>query len=318
MKYELRKWRLSDAKELAAALNNKRILNNLRDGLPFPYTERDAAEYITAMRSADENDTFAYAITAEDHVIGSIGAFRQGNIHRQTAELGYYLAEEYWGQGVMSGAIRQLCDIIFQTTDILRIYAEPFSYNAGSRRALEKAGFRYEGLMKSNAVKNGKVVDMALYSLTRSLEPYPVRRLAPEEYPAALELCWRVFLEFEAPEYSPEGVAAFRASLDDEERTRRLDFYGAFDGEKLVGVLCMRAPQHIGGFFVDAAYHRRGIGRRLFKAMRQDYETQVFTVNSSPYAVEVYRRLGFVPTDTEQLTDGLRYTPMRFEERENV
>ena len=318
MKYELRKWRLSDAKELAAALNNKRILNNLRDGLPFPYTERDAAEYITAMRSADENDTFAYAITAEDHVIGSIGAFRQGNIHRQTAEMGYYLAEEYWGQGVMSGAIRQLCDIIFQTTDILRIYAEPFSYNAGSRRALEKAGFRYEGLMKSNAVKNGKVVDMALYSLTRSLEPYPVRRLAPEEYPAALELCWRVFLEFEAPEYSPEGVAAFRASLDDEERTRRLDFYGAFDGEKLVGVLCMRAPQHIGGFFVDAAYHRRGIGRRLFEAMRQDYETQVFTVNSSPYAVEVYRRLGFVPTDTEQLTGGLRYTPMRFEEREKV
>ena len=316
MRFGLRKWRLSDAKELAAALNNKRILNNLRDGLPFPYTEQDAAEYITAMRSADENDTFAYAITVGGRVIGSIGAFRQGNIHRQTAELGYYLAEEYWGKGIMSGAIRRLCDIIFETTDILRIYAEPFSYNAGSRRALEKAGFRYEGLMKSNAVKNGKVVDMALYSLTRSLEPYPVRRLAPEEYPEALELCWRVFLEFEAPEYPPEGVAAFRASLDDEERTRRLDFYGAFDAEKLVGVLCMRAPQHIGGFFVDAAYHRRGIGRRLFEAMRQDYETQVFTVNSSPYAVEVYRRLGFVPTDTEQLTDGLRYTPMRFEEGE--
>ena len=318
MEFSLRKWRLSDAKELAAALNNRHILNNLRDGLPFPYTERDARDYIIATLSANENDTFAYAITVDDRAVGSIGAFRQGNIHRQTAELGYYLAEEYWGQGIMSAAIRRLCDTIFQTTDILRIYAEPFSYNAGSRRALEKAGFQYEGLMKNNAVKNGKVVDMALYSLTRSLEPYPVRRLAPEEYPAALELCWRVFLEFEAPEYSPEGVAAFRASLDDEERTRRLDFYGAFDGEKLVGVLCMRAPQHIGGFFVDAAYHRRGIGRRLFEAMRQDYETQVFTVNSSPYAVEVYRRLGFVPTDTEQLTDGLRYTPMRFEEREEV
>lgn len=201
--------------------------------------------------------------------------------------------------------------------DILRIYAEPFSYNAGSRRALEKAGFAFEGIMKNNAVKNGKIVDMALYSLTRSLEPYPVRRLSPEEIPAALELCWQVFLEFEAPEYPPEGVAAFRASLDDRERTRQLKFYGAFDGEKLVGVLCMRAPQHIGGFFVDAAYHRRGIGRHLFQAMRRDYGTQIFTVNSSPYAVEIYCRLGFVPMDTERLTGGLRYTPMRFEQGEN-
>ena len=318
MKCTLRKWRLTDAKELSAALNNRKMLNNLRDGLPFPYTEQDARDYIIAMLSANEQDTFAYAITLEDHVIGSIGAFRQGNIHRQTAELGYYLAEEYWGRGIMTDAIQQLCGTIFETTDILRIYAEPFSYNTGSRRALEKAGFQYEGLMKNNAVKNGKVVDMALYSLTRSMEPYPVRRLAPEEIPAALELCWRVFLEFEAPEYPEEGVAAFRASLDDRERTRRLNFYGAFDGEVLVGVLCMRPPQHIGGFFVDAAYHRRGIGRRLFEAMRQDYEAQVFTVHSSPYAVEVYRRLGFVPTDREQLTDGLRYTPMRYERREET
>ncbi|MGM9541909.1 MAG: GNAT family N-acetyltransferase [Candidatus Limivicinus sp.] len=54
----------------------------------------------------------------------------------------------------------------------------------------------------------------------------------------------------------------------------------------------------------------------LFDAMRRDYASQVFTVNSSPYAVEVYRHLGFTPTDTEQLTNGIRYTPMRFEEKE--
>ena len=308
----LRKWRLSDAKDLAAALNNEKILNNLRDGLPFPYTGQDAGDYITAMLSADENSTFAYAITVDDRAVGSIGAFRQSNIHRQTAELGYYLAEEYWGRGIMTEAIRQLCGIVFDTTDILRIYAEPFAYNTGSRRALEKAGFALEGIMKNNAVKNGKVLDMALYSLTRNMEQYPVRRLSREEIPRALELCWRVFLEFEAPEYSPEGIAAFRASLDNPERNRQMDFYGAFDGETLVGVLSMRAPRHIAGFFVDAAYHRRGIGRRLFAAMRQDYARQEFTVHSSPYAVEIYRHLGFEPTDTEQVTDGLRYTPMRY------
>ena len=162
----LRKWRLSDAKDLAAALNNEKILNNLRDGLPFPYTEQDARDYIAAMLASDEDSRFAYAITQNDRAIGSIGAFRQENIHRQTAELGYYLAEEYWGRGIMTEAIRQLCGIIFDTTDILRIYAEPFAYNTGSRRALEKAGFVLEGIMKNNAVKNGKVLDMALYSQT--------------------------------------------------------------------------------------------------------------------------------------------------------
>ena len=95
MNCTLRKWRLSDAGDLAMALSNQKILNNLRDGLPFPYTERDARDYITAMLAADENDTFAYAITIEDRAVGSIGAFRQSNIHRRTAELGYYLAEPY-------------------------------------------------------------------------------------------------------------------------------------------------------------------------------------------------------------------------------
>ncbi|MGM9590739.1 MAG: GNAT family N-acetyltransferase, partial [Faecousia sp.] len=158
----------------------------------------------------------------------------------------------------------------------------------------------------------GKVLDMALYSMTRTTEAYPVRRLTREEIPMALELCWKVFLEFEAPEYSPEGIATFRASLDDKERNRQMDFYGAFDGDTLVGALSMRAPQHIGGFFVDAAYQRRGIGRQLFEAMRQDYARQVFTVNSSPYAVEVYRHLGFAPTGREQTVDGLRFTPMQY------
>ena len=85
-----------------------------------------------------------------------------------------------------------------------------------------------------------------------------------------------------------------------------------YDGDRLVGVLCMRQPQHIGDFFVREEYQRRGIGRALFEAMRKDYVKQEFTVHASPYAVPVYERLGFRATDAEQLTDGLRYTPMIF------
>jgi len=167
MNCEIKKWELSDARDLSAALSNKRIQDNLRDGLPFPYTEQDGKEFISAMLAVDENDIFAFAITVSGKVIGSIGAFRQGNIHRKTAELGYYIAEEYWGNGIMTEAVNQLCDYVFSHTDIIRIYAEPFAYNIGSCRVLERAGFQYEGTLRNNAVKNGKVLDMKMYSKLR-------------------------------------------------------------------------------------------------------------------------------------------------------
>ena len=141
MNCTIRPWRMSDAMDLAAALSDPAILNNLRDGLPYPYTEKDAEDYITAMLCADKSAVFAYAICLEDRAVGSIGAFRQSNIHFRTAELGYYLAREYWGRGIVTEAVRQLCERVFAQTDILRIYAEPFSDNVGSRRVLEKAGF---------------------------------------------------------------------------------------------------------------------------------------------------------------------------------
>lgn len=167
MKCRLRKWKLSDARDLASALNNKKILNNLRDGLPYPYTQKDAEDYINFILSSSPQDTFAYAIEVDGRAVGSIGAFRQGNIHSRTAELGYYLAEEYWGRGVMTDAVTQLCDKLFAETDILRIFAEPFAHNIGSRRVLEKSGFQLEGILKNNAVKNGRVLDMAMYARTR-------------------------------------------------------------------------------------------------------------------------------------------------------
>lgn len=164
MNCKIRKWKLSDAKDLASVISNKKIQDNLRDGLPYPYTEQDATDYISAMLSEDENKTLAFAITIDNKAIGSIGAFRQKNIHRHTAEIGYYIAEEYWGKGLMTEAVKQICSYIFDKSNIVRIYAEPFSYNKASCRVLEKAGFLYEGTLRSNAIKNGKTIDMLIYS----------------------------------------------------------------------------------------------------------------------------------------------------------
>ena len=167
MNCKIRKWKLTDAKDIAVALSNKKIQDNLRDGLPYPYSEQDGIDFISSMLSANEDETFAFAITLDDKAIGSIAVFRQQNIHRQTAEMGYYIAEEYWGKGIMTDAVKQICEYVFKNSDILRIYAEPFAYNAGSCRVLEKAGFQYEGTLRNNAVKNGKVIDMKMYSLLR-------------------------------------------------------------------------------------------------------------------------------------------------------
>ena len=167
MECSIRKLNIKDAANLAEMLNNKRILDNLRDGLPYPYTVKDAEEYINAMLSADPEKTFAFAIILDDKVIGSIGVFRCENIHFRTAEMGYYIGERYWGKGIMTSAVKQTCQYIFEHTDIIRIFAEPFSENAASCRVLEKSGFQFEGLLRNNAVKNGKVLDMKMYSLIR-------------------------------------------------------------------------------------------------------------------------------------------------------
>ncbi len=164
MECNIRSWRIEDAKNLSAALNNKKILDNLRDGLPYPYTTEDAKAYITAMLDADKDKTYAFAVTVDDKAVGSIGVFRRDNIHCKTAEMGYYVAEAYWGQGIMTSAVKQVCNFVFEKTDIIRIFAEPFAYNRGSCRVLEKSGFALEGTLRKNAVKNGAVIDMKMYS----------------------------------------------------------------------------------------------------------------------------------------------------------
>ena len=166
MKY-LREWSLGDATDIAKALNNKKILDNLRDGIPFPYTVSDAENYIKTVLNAPKDTIYAWAIVVDGKAAGSIGIFRKDNVHSRTAELGYYLAEPHWGKGVMTGAVKEACGYVFENTDIVRIFAEPFAYNTASCRVLEKSRFVYEGTLRKNAVKNGEMIDMKMYALVK-------------------------------------------------------------------------------------------------------------------------------------------------------
>lgn len=160
----LEKLDLKFAEELAEAAGDKRVQDNLRDGLPFPYTKEDAAEFIAAMSASDE---YIFAVTADGRFAGCISAAPQKNIHRLTAEVGYYIAPRLWGNGLATQAVKLLSEFVFNNTDIIRLYAEPFARNKASCRVLEKAGFCYEGTLRKNAVKNGVIEDMKMYALIK-------------------------------------------------------------------------------------------------------------------------------------------------------
>ena len=149
--------------------------------------------------------------------------------------------------------------------------------------------------------------------------PIIIRPLQKEETEAALRLAWQVFTEYESPDYAPEGTDEFKRALNDDKYLAGIRYYGAFDGDRLVGILGIREDKaHICFFFVDGAYHRRGIGTRLFEKMREDFTGRNITLNSSPYGLPFYKALGFTPTDKEQTINGIRFTPMVFSEKRRL
>ena len=141
-----------------------------------------------------------------------------------------------------------------------------------------------------------------------------IKRIADNQIFSAIDLIWTTFMQFEAPDYSEEGIQSFRDFIEKKEIANTLEFWGAYDDDELKGVIATREERkHICCFFVKAQYHRQGIGRKLWEYLLENNPNEIITVNSSPYAVPIYHKLGFVDTDAEQLSDGIRYTPMRFE-----
>lgn len=140
-----------------------------------------------------------------------------------------------------------------------------------------------------------------------------IRDIKKEEMKETLELVWETFLEYEAPDYTEEGIAEFKKTIEDKSWVEEREFIGAFEGKNVVGVIATKDITHIALFFVDGKYHRRGIGRKLYEEALRRNSKGYFTVNSSPYANEIYKHLGFVDTDTEQCINGLKFIPMRME-----
>jgi len=162
----LRPWSEDDASQLAVIANNRKISDNLRDGFPFPYSLQDAKNWLKIVIPSNSPPLY-FALTVDERLVGSIGLVSKNDIYRKNFEVGYFVAEEYWGRGIATKAIKALTSYAFKDFDILRVYAEPFSDNTGSRRALENAGFIHEATFKRNVIKNGIIKDSSIYSVLK-------------------------------------------------------------------------------------------------------------------------------------------------------
>lgn len=167
MNFELKPWNTSYIDDVYKYANNKNIADKLRDIFPHPYTHNDAEWYINDCISKEGIKQITRAIVVDNHAVGSIGIFVQNDVYRKSAELGYWLGEEFWNKGIMTEAIKKICNIAFNQFDIIRIYAEPFEHNIGSRKVLEKSRFNLEGIFKNNIIKNGKIFSSCMYALLK-------------------------------------------------------------------------------------------------------------------------------------------------------
>ena len=175
----VRRFQLTDDTSLSQISSNDRsaYLTHLNESdefrfhtasLPYPYTEFDVDQWLAKVRheTLSKDNKVSWAIrNAEEQLIGSIGFMEM--TEGETAEIGYWLAKPYWGQGIMTAAVAQLCSVGFDLYRLQRIHARVFATNPASARVLTKAGFELEGTMRNHFFRDGQPVDVLIFGLLK-------------------------------------------------------------------------------------------------------------------------------------------------------
>ena len=161
----IRSWQWEDAPSLAASANNRNVWLTLRDRMPHPYALADAHNYLRARLAEPTQPVFC--IDRAGEAIGGIGLHLGSDVMRLTAELGYWLAEPFWGCGIMTAAVRAVVRYGFESQPIERVEAYVFSNNPASVRVVEKAQFSFEGRLRRSVIKDGQILDSLLFARLR-------------------------------------------------------------------------------------------------------------------------------------------------------
>jgi len=162
---ELRPFLPEDAPSLARHANDVTVWRNLRDLFPHPYTLEHAVGFLS--HALSQSPPCHAAIVVDGQAVGCIGVKLGTDVERVSAELGYWLGAPYRGRGVMTDVIRAFTDEAFEVFSLTRIFALPFAHNLASCRALEKAGFTLEAVLRRSCVKEGRIIDQRQYARIR-------------------------------------------------------------------------------------------------------------------------------------------------------
>lgn len=165
MEFILRPWLKSDLDNLVKHANNPNIAKFMTNGFPSPYTKEHGEKWLE-MATASQPAKFL-CIEINGEAVGGIGIHVQTDIMCKNAELGYWLSEDYWGNGIIPKAVSQVVDYGFKNFDITRIYARPFGNNPASQRVLEKCGFKLEARIEKSIFKNGEFLDELIYAVRK-------------------------------------------------------------------------------------------------------------------------------------------------------
>jgi len=161
----VRSWEWRDREAIVRHANNRNVWINLRDRFPHPYTHADARNWLDSVVGTNPETNFAIAV--DDEAVGGIGFTVQPDVGVRSAEIGYWLGEEFWGRGIATEALIAVTDYAFKNYDLCRLYAHVFEWHPGSARVLEKAGYEFEGRLKKSVTKNGQTIDQLMYAMVR-------------------------------------------------------------------------------------------------------------------------------------------------------
>lgn len=163
----VRHWTTTDLDALVRHANNRNVSIHLRDRFPFPYERQHARKFLDWI--VEQPVPTVWAIEVSGEATGGIGVELHSDVERVSAEIGYWLGEAAWGQGIVTEALQAVTAEAFRRYVLTRIYALPFADNGASVRVLEKAGYAREGHLRQSAIKDGKIRDQLLYAAYKPL-----------------------------------------------------------------------------------------------------------------------------------------------------